>query len=438
VPIRGARRRAVLAIALAAALLLAAAAFAATQLVGVGSPVKAPYRSESSTRSTGVGVPVAGAPTTHVTAQLLALSVPDPAGGLPWGMRLVYTTRGLLCVQVGRLLGGRLGVLGQDGQFHDDGLFHELPVGVLDPDTCGQPQYTVLYHSEGMPADGAMPGPAESCLYPGATAPPSAHTPQCPAGDERAVEFGVLGPHATAISYRDGSSLRTEDTVGSHGAYLIVLRRPILTSRSLPPAPSGLRRLAPKWNPLDNVAGLGSSTSPPEDFPLDTGSSITGSSVVTSVLFRFGGRVCQSGAPVSSTALPQCTRALARVPVAVPEIARGLHTHVSMRVTRVSFGYELHLTFLAPAAVYDASTAYAVEITRPPARACGGGRAVSGQPIERDVARGQPVLVTVLVQQMRGCSGTVQGRVVYGRQPDAFTGPVGGVTVGRFVFELSR
>ena len=44
-------------------------------------------------------------------------------------------------MQVGRVVDGRLGILGQDGAFHNDGLFHELPV---QPEACGS-----LDHSPG-------------------------------------------------------------------------------------------------------------------------------------------------------------------------------------------------------------------------------------------------------------------------------------------------
>ena len=57
-------------------------------------------------------------------AELLSLRDPDPAGGPPWGLKLIRTTRGLLCVQVGRVLLGTVGALGQDGAFGNDGNFH--------------------------------------------------------------------------------------------------------------------------------------------------------------------------------------------------------------------------------------------------------------------------------------------------------------------------
>src|SRR5206468_2059830 len=72
---------------------------------------------------------------------LLNVEVPDPAGGPPWGLRYVATTRGLGCLQVGRIVRGDIGVLGQDGVFANDGRFHRLPEnylgGVEGPFPCG-------------------------------------------------------------------------------------------------------------------------------------------------------------------------------------------------------------------------------------------------------------------------------------------------------------
>jgi hypothetical protein len=46
-----------------------------------------------------------------------------------------HTTRGEICVQIGRLDDGQLGQLGIDGAFHDDGRFHPLAPDIL-------PQYS--------------------------------------------------------------------------------------------------------------------------------------------------------------------------------------------------------------------------------------------------------------------------------------------------------
>ena len=59
---------------------------------------------------------------------MLPIAAPDPAGGPDWGMRVLSTTRGEGCLQLGRIVDGKLGALGQDDAFANDGRFHELPV----------------------------------------------------------------------------------------------------------------------------------------------------------------------------------------------------------------------------------------------------------------------------------------------------------------------
>ena len=107
------------AVALLALLGTTTIALAASGVILTGSNVPTPRRLRPGYE---LGVPARGG------SELLPLRAPDPAGGLPWGMRIVRTTRGYLCVQIGRVQDGMLGELGIDGAFHDDGRFHPLPV----------------------------------------------------------------------------------------------------------------------------------------------------------------------------------------------------------------------------------------------------------------------------------------------------------------------
>ena len=427
---RRARRTPVLAAVLAGALLFAAAAFAASQIIGVGAPVTTTRGHKQPSKSTGVGVPISGTRRSGISAQLLPLSVADPAGGLPWGIRLVRTTRGLACVQVGRLLDGRLGVLGQDGEFHNDGLFHELPAAVLDPYTCSQPQDTVLYSSEGLAAAGAMPGPTRSCLYPGAAQERGGSLPACPAADERMIAFGLLGPNSLSVSYRGTEGVQTQRTVGSDGAYLLVLRQPTVNPQTLAAVPGPLLKQFTPAMLLGRFPTLGSSSSPRGHFPLETQSSM-----ILSAQYRFGKHTCQSGSTLQPGDGPACTSALARTPSLVPFIEPGLHTSVQVTSRPARGGYQLELTFRAPASVFDASTAYGAQLTMPAGATCGHG-GVSGQSLESDIHRGQATQISVFIGRPAGCTGTVRGRVIYGRQPDGFTGPVGGETIARFTYRL--
>ena len=148
------------------------------------------------------------------SVRLLALRVADPQGGPPWGMRLLSTTRGLLCAQVGRVAHGQLGELGVDGAFHDDGRFHALAAGQL-PEVGGQ----------GIAADGDCVAPKETFageidgLDRNALSNPMAGLAL---SQRREISFGLLGPHALAISYRSGSRTLRRRVLAGLGAYLIV------------------------------------------------------------------------------------------------------------------------------------------------------------------------------------------------------------------------
>jgi hypothetical protein len=411
--VRRVRRGSLLVAIALGALVLAVAALAATGVIGFGAPVRAshPPGRERPSKTDGIGIPVAAADGLPVSAQPLAISVRDPGGGLPWGMRVVRTTRGLLCVQIGRLLDGRLGVLGQDGQFHDDGLFHEIPATTLDPDTCIAPSVWTIMSDDGLPAAGALQSPASSCVPPWLKAGPSGPKP-CPAGDERLIGFGVLGPHAVSVSYMVHGQLHTMPTAGRLGAYLVVLR--------LPPK---LQQNAPALGGKGGLLG---------GFPIGAGRG----EVVSRLVFRYGGHLCQTGFDRQPHGPPQCTSHVSRTRALLPKVPRGLHTSVALKDRKVPGGYELRVTFTAPVAVTNASTAYGIQVTRPSSSECGRG-GVWGQSIERDVPRGQALHFSEFVPQPHDCRGVVRGEVLYGGQPfGGFLGSRGLETIGRFSFAL--
>jgi hypothetical protein len=93
------------------------------------------------------------------SARLLGLRVADPAGGPPWGVRVFRTTRQRrICLQVGRVVHGRLAALGIAGAFHDDGRAHVLP---LAGEACGElhgPGTRFAAVSQVTSADGAIRG----------------------------------------------------------------------------------------------------------------------------------------------------------------------------------------------------------------------------------------------------------------------------------------
>jgi len=166
------------------------------------------------------------------SVRLLPVKTADPAGGPDWGMRVLSTTRGVGCIQVGRLVDGKLGALGQDNSFKNDGLFHELPpTGRFDQFSCSALDgagriFNNVVQGE-LPASAAyLQGP--SCEPPGARHFPGvSYGPSCRQADERNLYYGLLGPDALSVTYVLGGQSHTIPTVGADGAYLIVTRAPL-------------------------------------------------------------------------------------------------------------------------------------------------------------------------------------------------------------------
>jgi hypothetical protein len=175
---------------------------------------------------TPVGPQVAPTPTAGYGAAnpasttLLPLHVADPAGGLPWGLRTVRTTRDDVCLQVGRLADGTIGALGEDGSFGNDQRFHPFSDNYQDPEGCvpldadghGFTNAVIWgLPTSAMAGGGCLADFSRRRLIP------------CPTHDTRDVYFGLLGPDAASITYASaGGQTVSEPTVGSDGAYLIV------------------------------------------------------------------------------------------------------------------------------------------------------------------------------------------------------------------------
>jgi len=354
-----------------AVLAIAAAALAATTILQTGSPVKQP-RGASSTA--GVGIPVLGA------SRILPLREPDPAGGLPWGMRVIRTTRGLLCVQVGRVYHGRLGLLGRDGAFGNDGRFHPLSAdaltaqpgslgfGSLGPagsiQTCGPPATTFSQSASEIQPSGVMP-----------------HTRIVPTGQQRWISYGILGPHAQTVVYLARGQQLSRAVLRPLGAYLIVL----------PGSQPGL--VGPQGG---GSSGAGQINTPR---PGPAGA-------VTEITYRFGSKRCTDASqPGSANSCPVATSSLSS------DHERQLHQPIAVRLRHHSPAFDAIVSFRAPYRVVNSLSDYVIEIPSP----ChgGGGGANIDTPIERDIKTGQLVTTTLQDVFANACGPTVTLRVLY-------------------------
>lgn len=217
----GRRWRRTLLISIAVVLVLAGVAFA-SGVIPFGTPAPVSPVQLFTAPTTGDGALTPG------TVRVLPVSTPDPAGGAPWGMREFMTSRGLGCVEVGRLAEGKLVAVGQDYAFGNDGRYHVLGVpsgGAGSGDWCSAlDRYNRLYINQMW---GEQPASAwqSRCFAPGS--PPGGHMrhePECPMRDERNLYFGLLGPDAESVTYVQGGQHHTLATSGPEGAYLIVTR----------------------------------------------------------------------------------------------------------------------------------------------------------------------------------------------------------------------
>jgi hypothetical protein len=401
---RSTARRGSIGLIFAVGLLMAAAvAYATTQLIQTGSPVRS---EEPFTASTGVGVAI------PKTEGLLGIAAPDPAGGPPWTMRVYDTSRGLGCAQVGRLVDGRIGVLGEDGAFHDDGRFHPLPTQASQAeghcvllDARGHAFLGVATFDE--PASGLPRG----CRLRASRASRAARK-RCADRDPRDVFYGLLGPDARSITYTAEGLTRTIPTIGSDGAYLIVERGSAQLARlgvetggygALPAGGglvSGRAMHMTLRQPIRKITYVGGRTC-----------------ALTRHGFRNGhGRDCLP--PVGYVAQQ------VRVPSA-RELASPIH--VQPILDRPVAGdpdarqAELLVSFTAHVAVTSALSGYNVFVDQPYSGSCARGpRGVgAGEGLARDVKAGELAQVVVYSGERSpdslfpGCPGIAHGTVSY-------------------------
>lgn len=378
------------ALALLLVLAVTAIALAAGGVILTGAAVRPEARLNP---NVGEGVPAPRA------AKLLSLRVADPAGGPPWGVRLVSTTRGEVCVQIGRVQDGRLGVLGVDGAFKDDGAFHPIPPSALPRD---------VYH--GRPFESAanettschLSGQAVTVEHIGVdrSAAPKSHVWVKPISQLRDVYFGLLGKQALSIRYRVGRALRTQPVLRPGGAYLIV---------------TAMHR--------HQHAGYGGEA-PGEEGQLPP------SPPLSRIVYRLHGVTCERGPSLAPWQHSHVEKPCPQTPRSRPQPFRNilhapLHLKLHVHHHRITGAT---LTFTAPFAVRSAHEDYTIRSLAP----CGKG-ATCGiyEMLQRNVKAG--ALVTVVIPEdpfVRCAQRTATVELLYG-PPFASKLRVGAATVRR-------
>ncbi len=385
------RRSSLAAVLLAGGLVLSAGiALAASGLLS-GAPVHLGRGAPLSPRS-DYGVPRPGG------VHLLPIATPDPAGGPPWGARYVLSTRGVGCLQFGRLVRGQIGVIGKDGAFGDDGLFHPLPSDYLK---AAYPCATVGRNGDayaavvvdGIPASALIGGEADN----GGCAPEGqprrvgrgARMPVCPRRDERLLMAGLAGPQAQRVYYRDEGRLRSVPAAAPYGAYLIVM-----------PLPA-------------NAHDVGS-------LQIYTSGNVGGGRIVK-IAYR-GGRVieCASSGPAHQRTCP----AVGNAPSTLSPLSdSAVKAPVSVTVGHTKGERLLRVSFKARVAVASANAGYwiAVHVPGPPGK-CG---YTSVGPVSRDVRAGEAIRQRFQVSY--SCHGRFKIEVTYRRSAESNMFPGAGV-----------
>lgn len=413
----------------AVALALAAAAWGAVSVL-TGAPVPSAYVDAKPT--VGLGQPL------HASLGVLPLRASDPAGGPPWAVRLIATTRGLGCIQAGRLVNGQLGVLATDRfAFRGDGKFHPFLASDAIDGACapidangrvvtgGNPQ---IVTADGLATAGGNvpPGARVHCDMPGE----QDWGVRCPQSMLREVAVGFTGPDAVRITVsQPGHADQTIAPYGPDGAYLLVL----------PPPPNA------------NIGPSGLLGHPPPGM------------IALTVTFR-DGSTCRlpntsardacvaKGLVAQPTPSPTAAQAHSRVhasyvrrltgaPPALAAVGNGFQStpggiQQGYGPIVMPRGPGLAITFTARVGTPTLFSDYSVELRRSIVAGCFGGTLLLGRATDSAIRVGQTVRFAIPLQP--GCHGTYSGRAYYASTPETFGGGPAGFDLALYPMLPSR
>jgi hypothetical protein len=402
------RRRLVLPLAIACLVLVAASA-AAALLLTRGESV-APAFVLPATPHAGLGEPQPG------TLSLLPMRVADPEGGPPWGMRVIRTTRGQLCLQAGRVVDGELGAIGSGYAFDGDGRFHPLlPEDAISTDACPAvggkgaflPGPPVIVPANALPLAGENVAPHDRvhCDLPGQ----ANSGVRCPQRELRQVAVGLLGPEVRSIQVTTPDRTFTTAPVGPDGAYLIVLPAQPNANSSMSAgayqAPFGYVSNAPGGAVLTVTYNDGSHCQIPIDSPAQQ---CHARGLADRPLARASGPT--SALHVAYVPLEEHPVA----PLLMDGAAGGSAFPGRTRPDGTDPpGAALRVSFRAPVRAPDGSSAYVVELKPRPASGCATPGVIVSQPTEQTIAIGAPVQIVVPLET--ACATSYSGRVFLAR-----------------------
>jgi hypothetical protein len=172
-----------------------------------------------------------GQPRKAQRLELLGLRVPDPAGGPPWGIQLAFSQAPLgtaVSIEIGRIANGRIGVIGEDNAYHDDGRFHPAtaPADLMNP---------AMYPIGGSIRTPALQNtntfdlvlPAVASASQGCSTTTLSDYADCPQHDLRTIVAGFVGLTARTVTIAGNGIRETQPlTPNDHGFYLLVLDNP--------------------------------------------------------------------------------------------------------------------------------------------------------------------------------------------------------------------
>ena len=369
------------------------------------------------------------------SVHVLALRIADPGGGPPWGLRISATTRGLLCVQPGRVVNGQVGVLGIDDAFANDNRFHPFSddyvatAGCAGIDGAGHAFVapTVIGAAASALQQSCVPGYLSRSAGGAAHEKPAGRGPICPRGGVREISYGMLGPDAVSYSYANAADrLVSAPTAGPDGAFLIVSATPSHCVRAsfcdgmligADPAPGELIRKVTYRSgrtcslPAHYSAARRALRCPSVGYVAPPAQGITESQVATAVSIR-------------NLGLQHFCR---HTPGETP---CGVHPPAGAHVLPVPRNYVIDVSFTARVPVRNVNRNYEVVLRYPRVESKGCPVAGVGGPTDNDLAAGQRVVVQEFV--MAACTGTFRVHVSF-KQPRSKA-----LAVGEATFTLRR